>query len=103
MTKKQLYILAVAGILILAAGAACSYMAKEKLKSGALTPEDEAAARNIYAVSKIVSMAGFIIALIPSVKILQNEVSKKNPRKESAAPDVDKPDSSLSEKNHENE
>lgn len=79
LTTKQLYTFAAIGILILAAGAVCSFSSKDKLKSGGLTSEEETAQSSIYAVSKIVSMIGFFIALIPSVKILMNEVSKKEP------------------------
>ena len=86
-TKKQLYIFAVIGILILAAGAVVSYKAKEKLNLDGLPPEEETKARNIYAISKIVSMIGFIIALIPSVKILQNEVAKTAPPSKDSAAD----------------
>jgi len=90
----------VIGILILAAGAVCSYTAKEKLKSGGMTPEEEAVQRNIYAVSKIISMAGFIIAIIPSVKILQKEMVKKNtqPDKSDTA-EIQKTDRDPSQKN----
>jgi len=100
LTKKQLYIFAMIGILVLAAGAVLSYTAKEKLKSDGLTPEEEAKESYIYAVSKIISMVGFIIALIPSVKILQNTIPKKNPPKESAADDNQKKDSIPSKKNY---
>ena len=96
-TKKQLYIVVVIGLLIFAAGAVYSYLSKDKLKSGGLTPEEEAAESNIYALSKILSMAGFIIALIPSVQILKNEIQKPNPEK-SAAADLQKKDTESSEK-----
>ncbi|MCL2863106.1 MAG: hypothetical protein FWE54_03320 [Methanimicrococcus sp.] len=98
LTKKQLYVFAAIGILILAAGAVCSYTSKDKLKSGALTADEEKMQSNIYAVSKIVSTIGFIIAIIPSVKILQNEVKKKEPKSKNAADENKKTAPNQSEK-----
>ena len=84
-SKKQFYVFVVIGLLILVGCAVFSYAADKKLESGTLTPEEAASQRNIYALTKIGSMIGFIIALIPSVKILQYEVLKKTP----ATPDTD--------------
>lgn len=87
-SKKQFYVFVVIGLLILVGCAVFSYAADKKLESGTLTPEEAASQRNIYALTKIGSMIGFIIALVPSVKILQYEVLKKTLKKPDADSDV---------------
>ncbi|MDL2260979.1 hypothetical protein LJC08_01875 [Methanimicrococcus sp. OttesenSCG-928-J09] len=75
-SAKRFYVIVVIGLLIFSIFAVFSYAAKSKYESGDLTPEDVAKQKNIYAVAKIMSFVGFLIALIPSVKILQNTIQK---------------------------
>jgi TRAP-type C4-dicarboxylate transport system permease small subunit len=69
---KKSYMLVAVGLILLAAGTLFAYSANQHLEAGVLPPEELARQGGIYAAAKIISMIGFIIALIPSVRILQN-------------------------------
>jgi hypothetical protein len=71
INTTKFYVFVAIGLLIFSFFAVLSYGAREKLNSEDLTPEETSNQRLIYAVSKIGSMIGFVIALIPSVRILQ--------------------------------
>ena len=78
VNTKKFYVYLVIGLLIFSIFAVFSYAADEKIDSGDLTLEELNKQRVIYLVSKIGSMIGFIIALIPSVRILQHGILKLN-------------------------
>jgi hypothetical protein len=81
MKTRKFYVYVVIGILIFSIFAVFSYAASvkikdEKLNPGTLSPEEKSKQSQIYAFSKIGSMIGFIIALVPSVRILQYSLVK---------------------------
>jgi len=78
-TTKQFYVVVAIGLIIFATFAIFAYAAKDKLKSDSLTMEEQSKQILIQSFSQIGSFIGFLIALIPSVKILQREVQKKIP------------------------
>ena len=78
-TTKQFYVLVVIGILIASACFVFSYSAKAKSKSGTLTVEEEHKQAQIRVFASIGFVIGFIIALIPSILILQKELLKMTP------------------------
>jgi hypothetical protein len=71
INTTKFYVYVAIGLLIFSFFAVLSYGAREKLDSGDLTPEEISDQRLIYAASKIGATIGFIVALIPSVRILQ--------------------------------
>ncbi|MBZ3935025.1 hypothetical protein [Methanimicrococcus blatticola] len=73
-SNKKFYVLVAIGLIIFAAGTVFAYSAKSNLKDKDLPADDFQKQERIYAVAKIASMVGFIIALIPSVQILQNTI-----------------------------
>jgi hypothetical protein len=81
MKTRKFYVYVAIGILIFSIFAVFSYAAREKLDDekanpGILSPEEKSKQSQIYAFSKIGSMIGFIIALVPSVRILQYSLVK---------------------------
>jgi TRAP-type C4-dicarboxylate transport system permease small subunit len=72
-TKKQLYAFIMIGIAISLIFLALSYSVKVKIESGQLTPEESTRQTIIYFLTCIGTTIGFIIALIPSVKIFQRD------------------------------
>ena len=78
-TTKQFYVLVVIGILIASACFVFSYSANAKSKSGTLTVEEEHKQAQIRVFASIGFVIGFIIALVPSIRILQKELLKITP------------------------
>lgn len=76
-SSKKFYVIVAIGLLIFAGGALFAYGAKTKLSSDTLLPEERSQQTLIFVVSQMTSLIGFIVALIPSVKILQNTVQKE--------------------------
>lgn len=75
-STKRLYVFVAIGILIFVLGTVFSYAAGQHLDAGDLPPEELVKQDRIYAVSKIGTFIGFLIALVPSVKILQGTIQK---------------------------
>ena len=75
-TTIQLYALIVIGLIIFSACAVFSYTFAKKLDAPDLTDEERSKQEVNYFFSKIGSTIGFLIALIPSVKILQKGLYK---------------------------
>jgi len=78
-TTKQFYVLVVIGILIASACFVFSYSANAKSKSGSLTVEEEHKQAQIRVFASIGFVIGFIIALLPSILLLQKELLKITP------------------------
>lgn len=76
-SAKKFYIFVAIGLIIFAAGTLFAYSAKHHLDDKSLPAEDQQREERIYAAAKIASMIGFIIALIPSVQILQHTIQKE--------------------------
>ncbi|WNY28222.1 hypothetical protein MmiEs2_04060 [Methanimicrococcus stummii] len=76
-SAKKFYAIVAIGLIIFAAGTLFAYPAKQNLKADDLPIEELHKQERIYAISKIASMIGFIIALIPSVKILQHAIQNE--------------------------
>lgn len=76
LQTKRLYVFVAIGVLIFAIGTLFAYPADKHLDAGDLPPEELARQERIYAVSKIGSFIGFLIALVPSVQILQGTIQK---------------------------
>ena len=88
-TKKQLYIFVVIGIVIVLLFAAIAISAKLKINSDQLTPEDLDRQTLIFAASTISKTIGFIIALVPCIKIFQRdlEVLKSKDKNKNSIPE----------------
>lgn len=76
-SAKKFYVLVAVGLIIFAAGTLFAYSAKSHLKAEDLPAEELVKQERIYAAAKILSMVGFVIALIPSVQILQNTIQNE--------------------------
>ncbi|MDV0444530.1 hypothetical protein MmiAt1_00560 [Methanimicrococcus sp. At1] len=81
-SSKKFYAIVALGLIIFAAGTIFAYPAGVHLDDPDISAEEYAKQEKIYAVSKVGSMVGFIIALIPSVKILQNSLLKEKEKAE---------------------
>lgn len=84
-SSRKYYVIVAIGLIIFGLCAVFSYASHSKIESGTLSPEDLTAQRQIYVISKIGSMVGFIIALVPSVLILQNTVQNEKKKLEAAS------------------
>ncbi len=76
-SARKFYALVAIGLIVFAAGTLFAYCAKSNLKAEDLPAEEFQKQERIYAAAKIISMVGFIVALIPSVQILQNTIQKE--------------------------
>ncbi|MDY0266609.1 MAG: hypothetical protein RBQ94_03015 [Methanimicrococcus sp.] len=76
-SARKYYAIVAVGLIIFSLCAVFSYASHSKIESGELSPEDLASQKKIYAVTKIGSMVGFIIALVPSVLILQKTLQEE--------------------------
>lgn len=73
-SAKKYYALIAVGLIIFILGTVFAYAADKHLDAGDLPADELKKQDRIYAAAKIGSFIGFIIALIPSVRILQNTI-----------------------------
>ncbi|MCL2141867.1 MAG: hypothetical protein FWH46_03200 [Methanimicrococcus sp.] len=88
-TKKQLYAFVLVGILISLTFLMLSYSVKLKIDSGQLTPEESDRQKLIFAFTIIGTTIGFVIAIVPCVKVFQRdiEILKSKERTKDPLPD----------------
>lgn len=96
-SPKKFYVFVAIGLIIFGICTVFSYASKDKINSGDLSGDDLSTQKYIYSISKIGSMIGFIIALVPSVLILQKTVQKERDKtaedsKHSKPPEIKKCD-----------
>ncbi|MDV0446877.1 hypothetical protein MsAg5_07400 [Methanosarcinaceae archaeon Ag5] len=75
-STKQFYTFVALGLIILVLFSFFAYTSKTKLKDDTLTPDEISTQSTIYVISKIGQVVGFLVALIPSIGILQKEITK---------------------------
>jgi len=81
-SAKKSYQFVVIGLAMLIIGIIFAYSSNQHLNAGTLPDEELSRQVLIFAASKVVSMIGFIIALIPSVRILQDMATSKKSKAE---------------------
>ncbi|WNY24589.1 hypothetical protein [Methanolapillus millepedarum] len=75
-STKQFYTFVAIGLILLVLFSFFAYTSKAKLKDETLSPEEETTQSTIYIISKIGQVVGFLVALVPSIGILQKEIEK---------------------------